>query len=249
MANVWLLSLLSVFVVSVISLVGVAALKMSDKKLKSLLLFLISFSAGALLGDTFIHLLPEVFGEGESLLLISVLVLVGIIISFMIEKLIFWHHCHLPSNKKHHHPFAYINLIGDLVHNFIDGVIIAGAYLVSVPVGISTTIAVMLHEIPQEIGDFGVLIYAGFSRARAIAMNFLVSLSAVAGAILALFLSSRVDGIVFYLVPLAAGNFLYLSLTDLLPEIHKETKLGQSIMQLLFLMLGIVVMAALLLLE
>lgn len=248
--NIWIYSLLSVFIVSLISFAGLAVLAIETERLKKILIYVISFSAGALLGDTFIHLLPEVSENGISLS-IALYVLLGIIIFFILEKVIHWHHYHMPVGKghPHAHPFAYTNLIGDGLHNFLDGVIIAGAYLIDVPVGIATTIAVIFHEIPQEIGDFGVLIYAGFSRTKALMMNFLSALTALIGVIAALLISNRIGDLQFILVPIAAGGFIYIAGSDLIPELHKERGIVTSLLQLAALLVGIGVMVLLLLLE
>lgn len=155
----------------------------------------------------------------------------------------------MPINHEHIHPFAYTNLVGDALHNFIDGLIIVASYTASIPVGIATTIAVILHEIPQEIGDFGILLHGGFTKSRALALNFLTALAAILGAIVAFWLSGFVEGIQKFLIPLAAGGFIYIAGSDLIPELHKETKVSRSIGQIISFILGIAIMAALLLLE
>jgi zinc and cadmium transporter len=250
MNSVWFYTLLSVILVSLVSLIGIFTLSIKIERLKKILIYLISFSAGALLGDVFIHLLPEIVEENGFEISTSLGVLGGIAIFFVVEKIIHWRHCHMPiDNKEHVHAFAYTNLIGDGVHNFLDGIIIASAYLVNIPAGIATTFAVILHEIPQEIGDFGVLIHGGFSKVRALLMNFISSLLAVLGAVLTLLIGSRVEGIIPILVSLAAGGFIYVAGSDLIPELHKETGVKKSILQLVAFLLGIVVMACLLLLE
>src|SRR3989344_8080294 len=158
MQSVWLYTLSSVLIVSVISLVGVFTLAINQKRLNKILLYLVSFSAGALLGDVFIHLIPQLIEENNFTLKTSFFALGGIVIFFTIEKIVHWQHCHMPQTKDHTHPFAIVNLVGDGVHNFLDGLIIGASYIVSLPVGIATTVAVIFHEIPQEIGDFGVLL-------------------------------------------------------------------------------------------
>lgn len=246
MEVVWY-ALLSVFVVSLISFVGVFTLSIESKKLKTLLIYLISFSAGALLGDSFLHLLPEMVEEQGFSIQISLGVLAGIVVFFILEKMIHWRHCHMPiDNKEHIHPFAYTNLFGDGLHNFLDGLIIAASYLVSLPAGIATTIAVILHEIPQEIGDFGVLLHAGFSKKKALLMNFISALAAVLGAVVALVLNNNIEGIQKILVPIAAGGFIYIAASDLIPELHKETRLKVSFLQVLAFLIGIGIMALLL---
>jgi len=155
----------------------------------------------------------------------------------------------MPITKEHVHPFAYMNLLGDALHNFIDGLIIAGSYIISIPAGIATTIAVIFHEIPQEIGDFGVLVHGGFSKGKAIFLNFITALTAVFGAIFALVLSNYISNIEGYLISLAIGGFLYIAGSDLIPELHKETKVSVSLIQILTFILGVAVMMCLLLLE
>jgi len=249
MTETWLYSVLSVFAVSLISFIGIFGLSIKIEKLKKILLFLVSFSAGSLLGGAFIHLLPEVFAEAANTEIIPFMILLGIIIFFVMEKILSWRHCHIPTCDEHPHPLGMNNLVGDGLHNFVDGVIIAGSYLVSVPVGIATTIAVVLHEIPQEIGDFGVLIHAGYSRQRALFFNFLSALTAVVGAVVTLAIGAEVEQVVQYLIPITIGGFIYIATADLIPELKKETKLGKSIIQLISLLLGMGAMALLLLME
>jgi len=248
MESVWLYSLVSVFVISLISIIGIFGLAIKAEKLKKILIYLISFSAGALFGDVFIHLLPEISGAGFTLSY-SLYIILGILLFFSLEKFIHWRHCHMPITSHHIHPFAYMNLFGDSLHNFIDGLIIAASYIVSIPAGIATTIAVLLHEIPQEIGDFGVLLYAGFSKGKAILLNFLTALTAILGAIIALLLNRVVNNIEIPLVCLAVGGFLYIAGSDLIPELHKETSIRVSLIQIITFIIGVAVMALLLLLE
>lgn len=239
----------SVLIVSVISLIGVATLALNVKKLRSFLVYMISFSAGAMLGDSFLHLLPEVTEEFGFSLTVSASVLGGIVVFFVLEKIIYWQHCHEPVGEDHIHTFAYMNLVGDGVHNFIDGMIIAASYLINVPAGIATTIAVLLHEIPQEIGDFGVLIHGGFSRAKALMVNFASALVAFIGAGSVLWLNSSIEHIADILVPFAVGAFIYIAGSDLIPELHKEKTFMKSILQIVAFLAGIGAMALLLLLE
>ena len=247
MLNIWLYSLGSVVIVSLLSLVGIFTLTIKTEYLKKILIYMISFSAGALLGDAFLHLLPEVVAETGFTPKISLYVLTGIAASFIIEKVIHWRHCHHPTTDEHPHPFAWMNLFGDGAHNFIDGLIIGAAYLVSIPVGIATTLAVILHEIPQEIGDFGVLLHGGFSKRKALLLNFITALTAVLGVIVALIVSAYVENITHFLVPFAAGGFIYIAAADLIPELHKEVKIQRSLMQFLLFILGIGLMMLLLL--
>ncbi|MAG16255.1 ZIP family metal transporter [Candidatus Woesearchaeota archaeon] len=249
MPNVWIYTLSSVVLVSLISFVGILAISIKTENMKKILLYLVSFSAGALLGDVFIHLLPEIVEDKGFGINISLYVLLGIIVFFILEKIIDWHHHHDLNSKTHLHPFAITNLFGDAFHNFIDGLIIAVSYLVSIPVGIATTLAVVLHEIPQEIGDFGVLLHGGFTKARALFFNFITALMAIVGAIIALVISSYTANITTVLIPFAAGGFIYVAGSDLIPELHKEVAVKKSVLQLAAFILGILLMMTLLLLE
>lgn len=246
MEGVWLWSLISVAIVSLVSLVGIFSLSINVKNLKKFLIFMLAFSAGALFGDVAFHIIPEI-SEGGFSVLSSFMLLGGIVLFFIIEKFIHWQHCHMPITKTHVHPFAYMNLVGDSFHNLLDGLIIGASYLVSLPLGLATTIAVVLHEIPQEIGDFGVLLHGGFSKTKALWLNFLTALFAVLGTLIALVVGSRVSGVGSVLLPLAAGGFIYIAGADLIPELHKETALGRSVTQLISFLAGIGVMALLLL--
>lgn len=250
MLEVWIYTLISVFLVSIISLVGVILLSIKVEKLKKILIYLVSFAAGAMLGDVFIHLLPEVINEYGFGINISLYVLFGIGFSFIIEKVVHWRHCHIPISKDHVHSFAIMNLVGDVVHNFIDGVIIAASYLISIPVGIATTLAVVFHEIPQEMGDFGVLLHGGFSRMKALFYNFLTALTAVLGAVISLLLAAKIENLTAFLIPFAAGTFIYIASSDLIPELHKEEfEWKKSLLQFVAISLGVVIMLVLLLLE
>jgi zinc and cadmium transporter len=230
---------IATLVVSLISFVGVVSLALKDNILNKILLILIGLSAGALMGGAFLHLLPEAV-EANSELEIYLLVLVGFILFFLIEKLLHWRHCH--KGQCDVHTFHYMNLVGDSIHNFIDGLIMAASYVVSIPLGITTTIAIATHEIPQEIGDFGVLLYGGFSKRKAILMNFVVALTAIVGGIFGFFLSSLINNIVIYILPFAAGGFIYIAATDLVPEIRKELNMKKYMATLLMFICGILLM-------
>lgn len=245
-----LLSLISVILVSLISLVGILSLLFNDKRLAKILLYLVSFSAGSLFGDAFIHLIPEAIEGNGSGTLVSVLIIFGLLSSFAVERFLQWRHCHIPTSTDHPHSFAYMNLFGDAVHNLIDGLIIGGSYIVSIPIGVATTLAVIFHEIPQEIGDFCVLIYGGFSKRKALWLNFLTALTAITGALVAIILSSVLEGFIPLLIPFAAGNFIYIAGSDLIPEIRKDTpEPKKAAIQMISIVLGVVIMALLLLLE
>ncbi|MEO0136127.1 MAG: ZIP family metal transporter [candidate division WOR-3 bacterium] len=244
-----LYTLVSVCLVSIISLIGIFFVAIKSSTLSRIILLLVSFAAGSLFGDAFIHLLPEAFIEFENSFLVSLLVIAGILIFFILEKFVRWRHCHIPTSPEHPHPLVTMNLVGDLIHNLIDGMIIGASYSVNIHIGIATTIAVIMHEIPQEIGDFGVFIHGGLSLKRAIMLNFLSALTAVLGGIISLILGPVVKDYAITLLPLTAGGFIYIAGSDLIPELKGcETALG-SLTQLIAMACGSAVMALLLLLD
>lgn len=234
-----LLILISTFVVSIISLIGVVTLAIQERFLKTILFFLVAFSAGALLGGAFLHLIPEAIEKTDPAKVFT-FVTAGFVLFFILEKYLFWHHCH--DGVCGVHAFTYLNLIGDGVHNFMDGMVIAAGFAGSVSLGVFTTILVIVHEIPQELGDFGVLVYGGFSKRKALFYNFLSALTAFGGALVGYFLSNRIAGFSYILLALTAGGFIYIASADLIPEIHKETNLKKSIFSLVFFVFGIVLM-------
>jgi zinc and cadmium transporter len=230
---------LATFIVSLISFVGVVCLALTEKVLNKILLILIGLSAGALMGGAFLHLLPEAV-EKSTGLDVYLFVLIGFILFFLIEKVLHWRHCH--KGECDVHTFQYMNLVGDSIHNFIDGLIMAASFVVSIPLGITTTIAISTHEIPQEIGDFGVLLYGGFSKKKAITLNFVVALTAVLGGLVGYFVSSIIENIVIFILPFAAGGFIYIAATDLVPEIRKELDMKKYMMTLFVFICGILIM-------
>ncbi|KKW05343.1 MAG: hypothetical protein UY41_C0055G0006, partial [Candidatus Moranbacteria bacterium GW2011_GWE1_49_15] len=206
--EVWFYTIASVLIVSVVSLIGVMTLSLGKNTLEKILILLVSFSAGTLLGDAFIHLIPESMEGGNG--------------AVVLEKFIHWRHCHEAGCPEHSHALPSMILVGDGLHNFIDGMIIAASYLISIPVGIATTIAVLFHEIPQEIGDFGVLVHGGFSKTKALFYNFASASTSVLGAVLVLVASSYSENAEIFLVPFAAGGFIYIATADIIPELHKH---------------------------
>ncbi|MFA6486574.1 MAG: ZIP family metal transporter [Candidatus Magasanikbacteria bacterium] len=225
-------SIVATFAVSVISFVGIVTLFLKDKILNKIVYYLVAISAGSLMGGAFLHLIPEaiesVNGE-HGVDSIALSVLVGFALFFILERVLHWHHCHKNGGDCHVHPFTYLNLIGDGLHNFIDGVVIVAAFSLSVELGIATTIGVVLHEIPQEISDFGVLIYGGFTKGKALLFNFLSGITAVIGAICGFALISFTQGTMPFLISITAGGFIYISASDLIPELHKESKFYKSL--------------------
>lgn len=244
MLNIWLMTLVSIFIVSLMGFAGALTLPFNKETLNKMIFFLVSFATGALFGDAFLHLLPDAVKANGFTLEISLSLLAGILLFFILEKIICWRHCHLEG---HQHPFAWMNMIGDAFHNFIDGMVIAGSYLASPTIGFATTMAVVFHEIPQEIGDYGVLIHGGFGRIQALFLNFLVQLTSILGALLILSINLRSETLNSFLIPFTAGGFIYIAAADLIPELHKETGLRMSILQLLSLLIGIGLMFMLLL--
>lgn len=262
MEHLWLYTLGSVFLVSLVSLIGVGALAINKQLLHRLLLVIVSFAAGGLLGDVFFHLLPELVEDSGLTLPLSLSILFGMILFFLFEKFICWHHCHTgdhcdgehphqPHHKGHQkvHRFGHTILLGDLLHNFIDGILIAASYLVSIPVGIATTVAVIFHEIPQEIGDFGVLVKAGHTNKKALLLNFASALTSLIGAAVGLVLGTFLEKTLPILIGITAGSFIYIATADLIPELHKEIRIKHSLLQLFGFIFGIVTMYGLLFLE
>ncbi len=233
--------ILSTLLVSLISLVGVLILSLKKKLLDSILFFLVAFAAGSMLGAAFFEILPEsISALGQMALSFT---LAGILIFFVIERYIHWHHCH----KEHSGvlPITYLNLIGDGLHNMLDGVIIAASYLTDFKLGITATIAISLHEIPQEFGDFGVLIRGGLKVKQALFYNLVSAFLAMLGAALTMFFATRIESITPFLLSIAGGGFIYLSLVDIIPELHKETKTGKIVFQGIALLLGLLVIFSL----
>ena len=231
--------LLSTFAIALIAFIGIFTLALKDQLLNKILLILVSLSAGALMGGAFLHLIPEAV-EGNGGTDVFLFILVGFILFFIIEKVLHWRHCH--KGKCDVHTFHYMNLVGDSIHNFIDGLIIAASFIISVPLGITTTIAIAAHEIPQEIGDFGVLIYGGFEKKKAIMLNFSIALLIVVGGVVGYFISKSIEQAVVFLLPFAAGGFIYIAATDLVPEIKKELDIKKSMATMLVFICGILIM-------
>ncbi len=200
---------------------------------------MVSLAVGSLFGDAFIHLLPEAFEKSRTKLEASLYVLAGIFAFFILEKFLLWRHEHVLESDHPIHPVGYMNLLADGAHNFIDGMIITASYLVSLHVGIATTMAVVFHEIPHELGNFFVLLYAGFTKTKALFFNFLAAAFAVLGAILSLLVGSNVENFSAIMLPLAAGGFIYIAGSDLVPELNKEADPSKSVVQLLAIGTGV----------
>jgi zinc and cadmium transporter len=241
MIEVLVWSLAATLIVSLLSLAGVITLSMKPKALDKILLLLVGFSAGAMMGGAFFHLIPEsVDLSGVEFTL--AIIIVGFALFFLVERVLHWHHCHEHGGKCDVHTFTYMNLIGDGVHNFIDGLIIAAGFSASAELGFVTTLAVISHELPQELGDFGVLVYGGFSRMKALLFNFLSAITAILGAVIGVIMVSITDSFISILIPFAAGGFIYIFASDLIPELHKEPKLSKSMMSFMMFIFGIIFM-------
>ncbi len=218
----------SVLTVSLLSLAGISLLSFREAAFRRSIPLFISIAVGALLGDAFIHLIPQAFIDAKNTNTVGLLVISGILSFFVLEKLLHWHHHGEDLEGDQIHPVGRLVLISDGVHNFLDGVVIAASFAVAPSLGFATTLAVMLHEIPQEVGDFAVLWHAGYTKRRALSLNFLSALCALLGAaaffVIGEFFSASLTAV---FVPLTAGGFIYIAMTDLIPELHK-TKPGRG---------------------
>jgi zinc and cadmium transporter len=247
--NEWTYALLSAGAISLISLVGVFTLMLGMRRLEWALPLLISLAVGGLFGDALIHLLPEAFENSTATVLTSTYVILGILLFFALEQFLHWHHEHRTLSLNPVHPVGYTILVGDGVHNLLDGLIIGASYLISPSVGLATTVAVAAHEIPQEQGDFGVLLHAGFTPRRALLLNFLSGILAVAGVVISLLIGPVASGYTEVMVPLTAGGFLYIAGADLIPELRRQHKLPTALAQFAMIGLGLGLMYLLLLLD
>lgn len=248
-SSVWTQTIVSVVIVSAVAFVGIVLLVLREQVLRRVVPVLVSFAVGALLGDALFHILPELASTGGITVGISWIMAAGIVGFFVLEKFIHMHHRLEAPAHGHIHPVALTNLLGDGLHNFVDGAIIAGSYLASAPLGIATTAAVVLHEIPQEMGDLGVLVHAGLTPRRALVFNVATAVSAIAGAVLTLVLEGAIGGVTRPMLALSAGAFIYIAGADLIPELHRATDLRVSILQFVSVAAGFGVMAALLALD
>jgi len=268
MIEVWGWTIASVTLISLISLIGIITFLINGNFLQKILTFMVSFAVGAIFGDAFLHILPEIYANkhihkgvehasetalhshGIENIIAPALIILGILIFFSLEKFLRWRHCHhLPDRTKHKHPVAIMNLIGDGAHNFLDGILIAGSYMVSTQIGIATTIAVVLHEIPQEIGDFATLMHAGYKAKKALFFNFLSALTAILGALIVLTLNPSLEITKGILLPLTAGGFIYIAGSDLIPILHEKNKPITAVFQVLSITLGTGIMVLLMIFE
>ena len=222
-------------------------MSINEDQLHRMLNFMIAFSAGTILGASLFDLLPEAV-ELVDRNLVFPIVAFGFVFFLFLERGLYWYHGHGHTHEFEGHDghvapagFAYLNLFGDLIHNFIDGMIIAAGFINSVPIGIATSIAVAFHELPQEMGDYGILVYAGFERKKALILNFTAALSSVVGGLFGVFFITRVEGLSGWMVAFSAGAFLFLSASELIPELNHEQDLWRSLVQVFFLLIGMTV--------
>ncbi|MEJ2371614.1 MAG: ZIP family metal transporter [Gemmatimonadales bacterium] len=237
-AELWTYTLLSVLLVSLVSLVGLFALSQEPARLRRLQLYLVSLAAGSLLGGAFLHLLPEAVERLGTGLPFSLYLLGGFFGFFVLEKFL-WHHHHGAGPEARTHPIVTMVLLGDGVHNLLDGMVIAAAYIADPSVGLVTTLAVILHEVPQEIGDFGVLLHGGLSVGKAVLANFLSATAAILGALLVLWIGTEVHGLEAALLTVSAASFIYIAAADLIPELHRSREPRQALPQVLMIGLGL----------
>jgi zinc and cadmium transporter len=230
--------LLATFVNALIAFVGIITLWCKEKTLSKMLFILVAFSAGTLLGGAFLHIAAEAIEMIEANL-VFLLMITGFSAFFLLERFVYWHHCH--DGKCDVHPFTYLILFGDGIHNFIDGIIIAASFLINPAFGIITTLIIISHEVPQEIGDFGVLIYGGMKKRKALTYNFVSQLAAVLGGMIG-FIASSTMNLSAFVLPFAAGGFIYIAASDLIPELHKEIDRKKSILSFAFFIIGILFM-------
>lgn len=241
-------SLFATIVISLISFVGVLFLSTRRAFLNRFVVLLISLAAGTMMGGAFLHLLPEASEVLDGAQLFGY-VLVAFILFYVVERVLHWRHCHHNDCKVHNNSLGYMNIIGDGIHNFMDGMVVAAAFMTDFNLGLATTLAIVMHEIPQEIGDFGVLMHSGFSKRKALALNFGSALLAVGGAVFSYVAAQQVENLQLYLLPLAAGGFIYIAASDLLPEIRKEENLAKAIVSFFIFLLGVGIMYYLTLFE
>jgi zinc and cadmium transporter len=224
---------------SAIALVGSVTLVLSERALQRVLLPLVAFAAGSLLGGAFFHMIPAGLAAGKTEVTVGILVLAGFAMFFGLEQFLHWHHCHRAETtcKK---PLTYLILIGDGLHNFLGGLAVAGTFLIDIRLGVVTWLAAAAHEVPQELGDFGVLVHGGWERRRALFYNVLSALTFLVGGLVAYAASFRID--VSFLVPFAAGNFIYIGAADLIPEVKAHADLKANAVHFVAFAVGVALM-------
>ncbi len=203
---------------------------------------LVSFAVGTLLGGAFLGLLPEAL-EGSAAIPVFSTVLAGLVLFFILEKWVLWRHCHDPECPADRVAGKLI-LLGDAIHNFFDGIVIAASFLSAPALGVSSALAVVAHEVPQEVGDFAILLHSGYGKGRALLYNLLSSSTTLAGAVMAYFALSSIERVVPYVLAVSAASFLYIAMSDLVPGLHRAISLQKAAVQVAFIVAGILTMAA-----
>lgn len=245
-----LIIVLASVIVSLISFSGAILFIAKEKKVQKYMILFVALAAGTLLGTAFFHLIPESFSsyeegdhneihnekqnshEGHELFIPSLFILFGILTFYIIEKFVHWHHHH--DIDCNHHSLSTLSLVGDFFHNLIDGTLIAAAFVADIRLGIATTIAIILHEIPQEIGDLAILLHSGMNKYKALFFNFLSALGSLIGAVLMFFFIGEFEHTLPILLAFVAGSFIYISLADIIPELHKKHKVNNNVISLIF---------------
>jgi len=242
-------SFAAVILVSALSLIGVFTLTLREKLLDDFLLVFVSFAAGGILGAVYFDLVPEAIRLIESDLAL-ILQAFGFIVFFLVERLLYWFHGHghadadgvrisSEDTRTGVKGYVYLNLIGDAIHNSMDGIVIASSFFAGISAGLATTLAVIFHEIPQEIGDFAILIHGGMTRLRALGFNFLTATTSILGAVYAYLFLGSTGNQLGYVLAFMAGGFVYLSASELIPEIRREASLGKSLVQFALFCTGV----------
>jgi zinc and cadmium transporter len=234
---------------SLAGLSGGALLMLKERFTRRISTYLVSFATGAILAAALLDMIPEGLEMFSDIDLAFILILSGIVLFFVLEKLLLWHHHHHhhdDARHGHHHdePKGYLIAVGDSLHNFVDGIILAASFLIDISLGVVTTIAILVHEIPQEMGDFGAMLHLGFSRARTIIVNVIAALASLVGAVLTFFLAQLAEGIAAPVLFVAAGTLIYIAASDLIPELHKERSAAKSALQLIALLVGVLLIWA-----
>lgn len=240
-------SLRSIIVFSLLGSAGVVVgvgilLLLRENVWRPLISFLVSFAVGTLLGGAFLGLLPEALEKAGSLQVFST-VLASIVLFFILEKWVSWRHCHDPECPTDRVAGELI-LLGDAIHNFFDGIVIAASFLSAPELGVSSALAVVAHEVPQEIGDFGILLHSGYGKGRALGYNLLSSATTPLAAVLTYFALSSIQPLIPYVLAISASSFLYIAMSDLVPGLHRVISLRKAAVQVVFIVSGIMTMAA-----
>ncbi len=238
MTLLWII--IATIIDGIAALVGALTLSLRKDTFNRILMILVAFSAGALIAGAFFHIMPESLEQGVEPMQLFIIVILGFGIFFIFEKFLFWHHCH--KGECEVHPYTYLILFGDGIHNFIDGLIIAASFLVDTGFGIVTTFMIISHELPQELGDFAVLVHGGMKVKKALVYNFISQLTAVLGGIIGFFIGTSIEAFVPFILPFAAGGFIYIGESDLVPQLHGEKNIKKSLLSFALFVIGVLLM-------